>query len=130
MRIPNPLAKDPTSSLQTLLQKLSELFQSSAFKVVSVGSSATETFVLPSVVYNEYASAIYGFAKVRKPGVSLKPIVDFTRSPLYQLSRYLHKLLIPLARRTTTNIANSADFEEKVYGTWLRANTRIRCLST
>lgn len=44
----------------------------------------------------------------------MRPIVDFTRSPLYRLSGYLHKVFAPLVRKGSTFIHNSSDFIEKV----------------
>ncbi|KAH7959645.1 hypothetical protein HPB49_012697 [Dermacentor silvarum] len=37
-------------------------------------------------------------------------IVDFTRSPLYKLSGYLHQVLSPLAGHTTTHVENASAF--------------------
>lgn len=44
----------------------------------------------------------------------MRPIVDFTRSPLHKLSGYLHQLLAPLVGTGPTQVRNSSDFIEKV----------------
>ncbi|XP_077548066.1 uncharacterized protein LOC144160762 [Haemaphysalis longicornis] len=101
------MKKDPTTSLQAKLQKLlSRIF----------------LFVPPQqkhlyyrlLCINGSAPAIYGLLKVHKPGVPLRPTVDFTRSPLHRLSGYLHHALAPLARKKASHIANSSAFVEKV----------------
>ncbi|XP_072144543.1 uncharacterized protein [Dermacentor andersoni] len=63
---------------------------------------------------NLSAPAIYGLPKVHKPDVPLRPIVDFTRSPLHWLSGYLHQVLGPLTGKTAMHISNSSAFVEKV----------------
>ncbi|XP_075528916.1 uncharacterized protein LOC142560562 [Dermacentor variabilis] len=101
------IQKDPTVNLQTKLQK---------------PFSKVYTFVPPQQKYLYHrvlptsgsAPAIYGLPKVHKPCVPLRPIVDFTRSPLYRLSGYLHQVLGPLAGKTATHISSSSAFVEKV----------------
>lgn len=44
----------------------------------------------------------------------MRPIVDFTRSPLQKLSTYLHKVLSPLVGRSATHVRHSEDFIDKV----------------
>ncbi|XP_077492345.1 uncharacterized protein LOC144103522 [Amblyomma americanum] len=55
-----------------------------------------------------------GVPKVHKEGTPLRPIVDFTRSPLNKLSGYLHRVLAPLAGKTATHVRNASDFVEKL----------------
>ncbi|XP_037574329.1 uncharacterized protein LOC119456571 [Dermacentor silvarum] len=101
------IQKDPQASLQTKLQKL----LSNIFKFVPPQHKHLYYRLLCT---NGSAPAIYGLPKVHKPGVPLRPIVDFTRSPLHRLSGYLHQVLGPLAGKTATQIANSSAFVEKV----------------
>ncbi|XP_077535913.1 uncharacterized protein LOC144148203 [Haemaphysalis longicornis] len=101
------MKKDPTTRLQAKLQKLlSKIFQ--------FVPPQQKHFYYRLPCTNGSAPAIYGLAKVHKPGVPLRPIVDFTRSPLHRLSGYLHQVLAPLAGKTATHIANSSAFVEKV----------------
>nr|XP_050046416.1 uncharacterized protein LOC126543334 [Dermacentor andersoni] len=100
------IQKDPTVNLLTKLQKLF----SKVFKFVPPQKKYLYHRILPA---NGSAPAIYGLPKVHKPCVPLRPIVDFTRSPLYQLSGYLHQVLSPLAGKTAPHISNSSAFVEK-----------------
>ncbi|XP_054922070.1 uncharacterized protein [Dermacentor andersoni] len=102
-----PLAYDPTSRLQTKLQKL----LARLFKLVPPHHVGLYHHLLCT---NGSAPAIYGLPKVHKPDVPLPPIVDFTRSPLYQLSGYLHQVLSPLAGKTSTHVENSSAFVAKI----------------
>ncbi|XP_072141640.1 uncharacterized protein [Dermacentor andersoni] len=102
-----PLAYDPTSRLQTKLQKL----LARLFKLVPPHHVALYHRLLCT---NGSAPAIYGLPKVHKPDVPLRPIVDFTRSPLYRLSGYLHQVLSPLAGKTSTHVENSSAFVAKI----------------
>ncbi|XP_077492181.1 uncharacterized protein LOC144103295 [Amblyomma americanum] len=45
----------------------------------------------------------------------MRPIVDFTRSPLYELSGYLHLVFAPLVGKGSTFILSSYEFIEKVH---------------
>nr|XP_050041095.1 uncharacterized protein LOC126538259 [Dermacentor andersoni] len=101
------IQKDPTVNLQTRLQKL----LSKVFKFVPPQQKHLYHRLLCT---NGSAPAIYGLPKVHKPGVPLRPIVDFTRSPLHRLSGYLHQVLGPLTGKTATHISNSYAFVEKV----------------
>ena len=55
---------------------------------------------------------IYGFPKIHKPDVPLRPIVACIASPSYQLSKYISDLISPLAGRTSSHVKNSAHFVE------------------
>ena len=63
---------------------------------------------LPTVVYDKLRSSggrtpcLYGLPKIHKDGVPLRPIVSFTQSPTYQLSKYLSQLLSPLLGESCT----------------------------
>lgn len=64
--------------------------------------------------HNGAALALYGLPKVHKPNVPLRPLSDYTRSLLYKLSGYLHKILSTLVGKGSTLVSNSCDFIEKV----------------
>ena len=53
---------------------------------------------------------IYGLPKIHKSGVPLRPIVSFYTSPVYQLSKFLVKLLSPLTGSTESFVCNSKRF--------------------
>ena len=53
---------------------------------------------------------MYGLPKVHKVGVPLRPIASFLQSPMYQLSKYLSKLMSPLVGKSPSSVKNSKEF--------------------
>ncbi|CAN7975550.1 unnamed protein product [Ixodes persulcatus] len=102
------LPKDPTTKIQATLNKtLSSIF----------GQYPDSRKLYPSLICrNGSTPAFYGLPKLHKPSVPLRPIVDFTTSPLCALSNYLHRLLSPLTGKTKTSVHNSAHFIELTSG--------------
>ncbi|KAM7294217.1 uncharacterized protein ISCGN_023736 [Ixodes scapularis] len=60
------------------------------------------------------APGFYGLPKIHKINVPLRPIVDFTTSPLRALSNYIHRIISPLTGRTSTYVRNAGDFVERM----------------
>ncbi|XP_070386669.1 uncharacterized protein, partial [Dermacentor albipictus] len=104
------VARDPTPKLQRDLQKL----LADVFRMVP---PQHKQLYYRLICHNGSAPAIYGLPKVHKPDVPLRPIVDFTRSPLHKLSNFLHGIISPLVGKRATHIRNTYDFIEKVKGT-------------
>ncbi|XP_072141935.1 uncharacterized protein, partial [Dermacentor andersoni] len=104
------VARDPTPKLQRDLQKL----LADVFRMVP---PQHKHLYYRLICHNGSAPAIYGLPKVHKPDVPLRPIVDFTRSPLHKLSNFLHRIISPLVGKRATHIRNTYDFIEKVKGT-------------
>ncbi|XP_037505083.1 uncharacterized protein LOC119381202 [Rhipicephalus sanguineus] len=101
------LTRDPTLKVQKELQKL----LSDVFRFVPPEHKGLYYSLL---CHNGSAPALYGLPKIHKPDVPLRPIVDFTRSPLHKLSGYLHRMLSPLVGQGNTHVRNSAHFVEKI----------------
>lgn len=101
------LTRDPTLKVQRDLQTL----LADVFRFVP---PERKSLYYSLLCHNGAAPALYGLPKVHKPNVPLRPIVDYTRSPLYNLSGYLHKILSPLVGKGSTHVSNSCDFIEKV----------------
>ncbi|XP_077551283.1 uncharacterized protein LOC144164931 [Haemaphysalis longicornis] len=99
--------KDPTPKVQQELQQL----LADVFHTVD---PKHKSLYFRLLCHNGYAPALYGLPKIHKPGVPMRPIVDFTRSPLHKLSGYLHQLLAPLVGTGPTHVRNSSDFIEKL----------------
>ncbi|XP_064479104.1 uncharacterized protein LOC135392319 [Ornithodoros turicata] len=100
------LKKDPTSQIQTKLNKiLADIFKK---------YPDARALYLRLICRNGNAPGFYGLPKIHKPGIPLRPIVDFRSSPLRALSCYLHKVLSPLTGNTPTHVRNSAHFVERV----------------
>ena len=55
---------------------------------------------------------LYGLPKVHKKDFPMRPIVSFINSPLYNLSKYLSKLLSPLVGKTKFTLKNSYQFAD------------------
>ncbi|XP_077508404.1 uncharacterized protein LOC144119728 [Amblyomma americanum] len=101
------LKKDPTLKVERELQK----HLAYVFLFVPPQHKALYYRLL---CHNGSAPVLYGLPKIHKEGVPMRPIVDFTRSPLCQLLGYLHRVFAPLVGKGPTLIRNSFDFTEKV----------------
>ena len=73
---------------------------------------------LPNEVYTQLRSSagrvllLYVLPKVQKQDVPLRPIVSFTSSLTYQLSKFLTGLLVPVVGQTSSYVQNSRSFAE------------------
>uniref|UniRef100_A0A147BN03 Putative tick transposon n=1 Tax=Ixodes ricinus TaxID=34613 RepID=A0A147BN03_IXORI len=106
------LPKDPIAKIQASLNKmLSTIFDR---------YPASRGLYFGLICRNGSAPAFSGLLKVQKPDVPLRPIVDFTTSPLRALSNHLHRLLLPLTGKTDTYVRNSGHFIELTSGLELR----------
>ena len=56
------------------------------------------------------APRLYGLPKIHKKGIPMWPIVSFINSPLYNLSKFLCKLLSPLVGNTEFTVKNACEF--------------------
>ena len=99
-----PLAKDPTPSLQRQMNAL----------LLSLRRSDH----LTESQYNQLRCSagqiplLYALPKIHKPEVPLRPIVSFTSSPTYSLSKHLVSILSPLVGNTEHHVQNSLDFAQ------------------
>ena len=57
---------------------------------------------------------LYGSPKIHKKGTPLRPIVDYTGSMTYNLSRALADLLKPTIGKTQYFVKNTADFVDEI----------------
>ena len=57
---------------------------------------------------------MYGFPKVHKVGIPLRPIVSAIGSPTYQLAKELCRILSPIVGKSNSYIRNSSRFVEKI----------------
>ncbi|XP_077486813.1 uncharacterized protein LOC144098165 [Amblyomma americanum] len=100
------LKKDPTLKLEREFQKLlSDVFL--AFP------QNQEALYYKLLSQNGSAPAFYRLPKIHKPDVALRPIVDYTRSPLHNLSKFLLQVLCPLVGQSPSHVRNSFAFVEK-----------------
>jgi len=59
---------------------------------------------------------MYCTPKIHKPGISLRPIVDYTGSIGYNASRYLADILKKVVGKTSHRVKNSSDLVETLSG--------------
>ena len=98
------IQKDPTESVKkearqklSLLKDAGKIDQQLYFKLKPTDSQAPRS---------------YGLPKIHKPAVSIRPIVSYTNSPLYQLSRYISDILTPYTKLNHQHCKNSNDFSQ------------------
>ena len=68
------------------------------------------------------APRLYGLLKIQKKDIIMRPIVSFINSPLYNLSKYLCKLLSPLVGNTEFTVKNSYEFVQFLNSIVLKKN--------
>uniref|UniRef100_A0A147BMT3 Putative reverse transcriptase n=1 Tax=Ixodes ricinus TaxID=34613 RepID=A0A147BMT3_IXORI len=100
------LKKDPTRQVQDGLNKtLADVFRN---------HPDSKGLYFQLICRNGSAPGFYGLPKIHKINVPLRPIVDFTTSPLRALSNYLHRIISPLTGTTSTYVRNAGDFVERM----------------
>ena len=60
--------------------------------------------------YTGSAPVFYGVPKIQKPGFPLRPVIDYTRSPLFNLSSYLSNLLKPFTVGSNFSLNSAFQF--------------------
>ena len=75
-------------------------------------SSQKEYFYLRST--DAIAPRIYGLPKIHKPDWPLRPIVSFINLPLYNLSKFLSKILTPFVNFNNLSIKNSFELINRI----------------
>ena len=68
------------------------------------------------------APRLYGLPKIHKKGIPMQPIVSFINSPLYNLSKFLCKLLSPLVGNTEFTVKNLYEFLQFLNSIVLKKN--------
>ena len=89
------IQKDPTESVKkearqklSLLKDAGKIDQQLYFKLKPTDSQTPR---------------FYGLPKIHKPALPIRPIVSYTNSPLYQLSRYIADILRPYTKLTNSH---------------------------
>ena len=97
-------SEDPTESVKkearqklSLLKDAGKIDQQLYFKLKPTDSQAPR---------------FYGLPQMHKPAVPIQPIVSYTNSPLYQLSRYIAVILRPYTKLNQQHCKNSNDFSQ------------------
>ena len=66
--------------------------------------------ILTGLIYHRPSFENFNFQF--KPAVPIRPIVSYTNSPLYQLSRYIADILRPYTKLNQEHCKNSNDFSQ------------------
>ncbi|KAM7295057.1 uncharacterized protein ISCGN_024562 [Ixodes scapularis] len=112
-----PLQKDPTGKIQNTINR--------ALSIIFKEHPDSRSLYLRLICRNGSAPALYGLPKIHKPEVPLRPIVDFTTSPLRAVSAYLHQLISPLTGTTDTYLRDSSHFIDLVKGLKVNADESL-----
>ena len=100
------LKKDPSKKLQHKLnEKLYPLHQANILKKQ-----------INSRLYRTVAQTpkLYRMPKIHKVNTPLRPIVSFSSSPTYELSKNLARILKPLTEQSSHRLINSREFVTKI----------------
>ena len=60
------------------------------------------------------APRFYGQPKIHKPGVTIRPIVSYSGSPLYNLNKYIANILKAYVKHENNNAKNSTTFSNYI----------------
>ena len=107
------LKKDPTQSIENKIYKT--LFK---FK-----NEFTDFERMKLTTHHSKPPHLYGLPKIHKPEIPLRPIISSIEAPCHLLSKYLLKIINPLAGNTDSFIKNSQHFIEKIRQTNINNNT-------
>ena len=89
-------------------------------KVIKVLRDINKTGALDKTTYHQIyptaavAPKFYGFPKIHKAGVPLRPIVASRGSVTYYIARLVARILAPLVGKSPRHIKNSADLVNKI----------------
>ena len=61
------------------------------------------------------APRFYGLPKIHKPEIHIRPIVSYTGTPLYKLSRYIASILSTYTKSGNGHSKNSKEFSEYIH---------------
>ena len=96
------LKKDPTSSVVSkVTKKLIELRDNNLIK-------QQEYFKLKPT--GTQPPRFYGLPKIHKDGIPMRPIVSYTGTPLYEISKYIANILRPYGKLKEQHIHSSKSF--------------------
>ena len=100
------LKKDPTTKIKAkTLKQLKVLKGNDFIDNLYYILKPTDTLAL----------RFYGQPKIHKPGVTIRPIVSCTGSPLYSLKKYnLNKYIANILKDENTNAKNSTTFSNYI----------------
>lgn len=66
------------------------------------------------IIKESRSPILYGSPKIHKDNCPLRPVVDFRKSPTYELAKFLSNILKPLTRNYQYTIKNSKQFVDEI----------------
>ena len=63
---------------------------------------------------DSHVPTFYGQPKIHKPGVTIRPIVSYSGSPLYNLNKYISNILNTYVKHENNNAKNSTTFSNYI----------------
>ena len=100
------LKRDPTPALQRKLNsKLLDLKKTDAIDIQRYNRLRCRVPQPPK---------LYGLPKLHKPNIPMRPIVSFSGSPTYQLSKYLTTVLKPLTDESRHKLQSTENFIDAI----------------
>ena len=108
------LSKDPTAKYKTkLVAILTRLKKEEKIR------PQDKTFLYPTA---EIVPHMYGSPKIHKDGTPLRPIIDYTGTIGYNISRSLADILSPLVGKNGFNVLNSKQLAEDLSSITIKDN--------
>ena len=101
------LKKDPTTKIRTKTLKQLKALKDNEF----IDNKLYIYYLKPT---DSPAPIFYGQPKIDKPGVSIRPIVSNSGSPLYNLNKYIANILKPYVKDENNNAMNSTTFSSYI----------------
>lgn len=101
-----PTRKDPTNRFQTRANDILKILKNEDLITANEEKSMKTTNAVPP--------RLYCLRKTHKPGLHLRPVVSCIGSPGYNLAKFLHNVLSPLATTFHFNIKDSFEFVELI----------------
>jgi hypothetical protein len=100
------LTSDPTESYSKKVEDLC--------KKLILQNNITKSTAEKLIIKEPRSPIIYGAPKIHKENCPLRPIVDFRRSPTYEVAKYLTPFLKKLAQGHKYSTKNSTEFVEEI----------------
>ncbi|XP_044753737.1 uncharacterized protein LOC123313092 [Coccinella septempunctata] len=100
------IKRDLTNSLQKHNNDIIKKWENSEFISPTLARSLT--------VHNSISPKIYGLPKLHKPNIPLRPIISYTQTPFYKLSKYLASGLSNVINKNPFYTKNSYELKQEL----------------
>lgn len=100
------IKKDPTNNLQTNVNKSVKLLYDKKIIPFELKQKLS--------IHNSRSPNIYGLIKLHKHNNPIRPIVNFTRSPTYELSKFISEIIGKIVGKSNFHVKDSWDFANSI----------------